>query len=65
MSGANLHHLVCLHGVMFNYISYSFFLLITLYGLFKFRITSEIMNPFRHLVGHLGRVISPSQGRSA
>jgi hypothetical protein len=31
-------------------------------GLFQFRITSELMNQFRHLVGLLGRVIGPSQG---
>jgi hypothetical protein len=30
-------------------------------GLFQFRITLEIMN-HRHMVGHLGRVISSSQG---
>jgi hypothetical protein len=35
---------------------------IRLYGLFQFRITSEITSQFRHLVGLLGRVISPSQG---
>jgi hypothetical protein len=31
-------------------------------GLFQFRITSEIINQSRHLVGLLGRVISLSQG---
>jgi hypothetical protein len=31
------------------------------YGLSQFRITSEIMNQFRHMVGLLGRGISPSQ----
>jgi hypothetical protein len=31
-------------------------------GLFQLRNTSEIMNLFRHMVGLLGRVISPSQG---
>jgi hypothetical protein len=32
------------------------------YDLFKFRNTSEIMNPFRHLVGLHRRGISPTQG---
>jgi hypothetical protein len=31
------------------------------YGLFQSRNTSEIMNPFRHLSGLLGRVVSPAQ----
>jgi hypothetical protein len=31
-------------------------------GLLQFRITSEIMNLFRHLAGLPGRVIGPSQG---
>jgi hypothetical protein len=35
---------------------------IRLCGLFQFRITSEIINLFRHLAGLLGWVISPSQG---
>jgi hypothetical protein len=34
-----------------------------IHGLFRFRIlTSELMNLFRHLVGLLGRGISPTQG---
>jgi len=31
-------------------------------GLFRFRLTSEIMNPFRYFVGFLRRRIDPSQG---
>jgi hypothetical protein len=38
-------------------------LLIRPYSLLQFRITSEIMNHFRHLVELLGRIISPSQGQ--
>jgi hypothetical protein len=59
--GENLS-LAPIHNVFLPYLLLLRLLLVRPCSLFQFRITYEIMNLFRHLVGLLGRGMRPTEG---